>query len=71
MKTLLRVSLLLLLGLGFTIPAMADVAATIAKVRAHLGGEAALNGVNSVRFTGKLTLTGVPNAEAPADIEII
>ena len=71
MKTLLRVSLLLLLGLGFTITAMADVAATIAKVRAHLGGEAALNGVNSVRFTGKLTLTGVPNSEAPADIEII
>ena len=44
MKTLLRVSLLLLLGLGFTITAMADVAATIAKVRAHLGGEAAAPG---------------------------
>lgn len=71
MKTSRRVSLLFLLALGLTLPAMANVAATIAKARAHVGGEAALDGLKSVRFTGKLTLSGVPDQEAPADIEIV
>ncbi len=72
MNSLRRLPLLLALT---ALPALADSAAVIAKARAYLGGDAALNSVKSVHYHGQLESTVTPAEGEPqtdrAEIEII
>ncbi len=72
MNTLFRILLPLLV---LALPAAAAPDAIIAKAREFLGGDAALNAVRSVKYTGTVTSTIVPaegeTQEETATIEIV
>jgi hypothetical protein len=70
---LLRIICLATMAVTTAFPVMhAAEPAIIAKARAYLGSEAALNAVNTLHFTGKLELSDLPadGPQGPINVEI-